>query len=298
MTVSVPPRLRVSKSRGPMPLASGPAATIPVPDAGAPTPAQWIGREVTDDHGAVATTRAPLAPRAHMRVGLTRRSVLSGMAAVSAAARAGCTGESEGAGITQGPDLRIVTDGWEAATGTYGLMVAPGAKSRSPADLSGSRVAINARDNIVHLIALPLLSVHRVAPENVKFVVVPFPEMGDTLEKGEVDAALMIEPFISQRDFWALQLADVMSGPMEALSIAGHVSTASWVERNPNTTVAFARAKTQAQRVCADPNLVAAPCRTTRRLIIRRDRDARLSHAVGLPDGRPRQRGQTGSYPH
>lgn len=158
--------------------------------------------------------------------------------------------------------LRIVADGYQAASsqGALALMVAPDTKIRTPADLRGHTVAINTRDNVVHLTTLSMLSVYRVDEDDVTFVEVPFPEMEDALKKGKVDAAVTVEPFITgmQRAFGAVQLADVTSGPTEALPIAAYASTASWAERHPNTTAAFVRAITRASQACADRNVVAA----------------------------------------
>ncbi|MET7550850.1 ABC transporter substrate-binding protein [Streptomyces sp. NPDC005500] len=159
---------------------------------------------------------------------------------------------------TKGLDLRVESDGFQATTDTFGLMVAPGGDMRSPADLKGRTVAVNIRSNILHLLMLSLLSAHNVNEKDVTFVEVPFPDMGTALKKGKVDAAVMVEPFITgaQKDFGAEQLGDVISGPTENLPIAGYACTARWAKENPNTALAFARAMVQAQHECSDRRTV------------------------------------------
>ncbi|MGP3953878.1 ABC transporter substrate-binding protein [Streptomyces sp. 7N604] len=159
-----------------------------------------------------------------------------------------------------GRDLRIVSDGYQATGGTIALMVARGTTMRSPADLKGRTVAVNVRHNVAHLATVSLLSTHRVDEDEVSFVELPFPDMADALEKGRVDAAVMVDPFITsaQRALEAEQLGDATSGPTENLPIAGYASTTSWAKGNPGTVAAFTRAMKRAQQACADPAVVTA----------------------------------------
>ncbi|MFJ7305889.1 ABC transporter substrate-binding protein [Streptomyces sp. NPDC099088] len=158
----------------------------------------------------------------------------------------------------KGLHLRLASDGFQATKDTFGLMVAPGGPMRSPADFKGRTVAVNIRGNILHLLMLALLASHDVAEKDVTFLEIPFPEMGNALRRGKVDAAVMVEPFITraQKEFSAEQLGDVTSGPTENLPIAGYASSAQWAARYPNTAKAFARAMQQAQHECADRQTV------------------------------------------
>ncbi|MGP3951478.1 ABC transporter substrate-binding protein [Streptomyces sp. 7N604] len=89
---------------------------------------------------------------------------------------------------------------------------------------------------------------------------VPFPDMAGALREGHVDAAVMVDPFITeaQRALRVEQLGDATSGPTENLPIAGYASSASWVARNPATAAAFTRAMKRAQQTRADRAVVAA----------------------------------------
>ena len=89
-------------------------------------------------------------------------------------------------------DFRFVDGGYQAATGMFMIMTKPGSAVRSPRDLAGKRVAVNTVHNIVELTARSALETAGVAPDTVRFVEVPFPDMGKAVEAARSDAAFMV----------------------------------------------------------------------------------------------------------
>jgi NitT/TauT family transport system substrate-binding protein len=77
------------------------------------------------------------------------------------------------------------------------LMVAKGSPLRRVDDLGGKTVAVNTLENIAEVVVKASLEKAGVDPESVKLREVDFPEMGPALAKGDVDAAFLIEPFVT-----------------------------------------------------------------------------------------------------
>jgi NitT/TauT family transport system substrate-binding protein len=111
--------------------------------------------------------------------------------------------------------FRLISDGYEASPNTFVLLARPDGAVRRPSDLAGRRVAVNTFSNIVELSARSALQTHGVDPRTVQFVEVPFPDMTAALATGQVDAAAMVEPFITSasRSLGAIPILDTASGP-------------------------------------------------------------------------------------
>jgi NitT/TauT family transport system substrate-binding protein len=67
-----------------------------------------------------------------------------------------------------------------------------------PKTLEGKTIAANTLNNICGVTINASLEAEGVDVSKVKYTEVPFPEMNAALEKGSVDAACQVEPFVSQ----------------------------------------------------------------------------------------------------
>jgi NitT/TauT family transport system substrate-binding protein len=77
------------------------------------------------------------------------------------------------------------------------LMVAKASPIRGVKQLAGKTVAVNTLNNIAEVVVKASLQKSGVDPSNVKLREVDFPEMGAALAKHDVDAAFLIEPFVT-----------------------------------------------------------------------------------------------------
>src|SRR4051812_24012618 len=77
------------------------------------------------------------------------------------------------------------------------LMVAKGSPVHDVKALAGKTVAVNTLNNIAEVVVKASLKKSGVDPESVKLREIDFPEMGAALAKGDVDAAFLIEPFVT-----------------------------------------------------------------------------------------------------
>jgi NitT/TauT family transport system substrate-binding protein len=152
----------------------------------------------------------------------------------------------------KGLPLRILRENNRA--GPQGIYAMADSGIEGPGDMEGKRIAVNTLGNIQELTARAVLESRGVDPASLKFLELPPPEMQDALEQGNVDAAWLVEPFLTQAE----QTGDVtrvvgaFEGPTQNLPVAGWAATAEWVEQNPNTAAAFVRAMDAAMRKAAD----------------------------------------------
>jgi NitT/TauT family transport system substrate-binding protein len=152
-----------------------------------------------------------------------------------------------------GGKYHILAEGYQAKPNVMGI-VALNNKIAEPKDLAGKTIAVNTKGNVGTLTIASALSTSDVTPGSVKFKEVPFPDMAKTLQAGQVDAAWMVEPFITSaaQTLGAQLVLDTASGPTADLPVAGYVSTASFAERYPRTVAAFRRAMHRAQLAATD----------------------------------------------
>ena len=150
--------------------------------------------------------------------------------------------------------FRLISDGYEASPNTFVLLARPDGAVRRPSDLAGRRVAVNTFSNIVELSARSALQTHGVDPRTVQFVEVPFPDMTAALATGQVDAAAMVEPFITSasRSLGAIPILDTASGPTADIPLGGYGTTEAFANQNPRTIAAFQRAMARGQQAASD----------------------------------------------
>ena len=105
-------------------------------------------------------------------------------------------------GRTQGIPISVLaaseTEGTSAADNWQNVMVKGSSSIRTPADLVGKTVALNALKGVGEVVVKGALEKSGVDPNSVKYTVMPFPTMPSALANGLVDAVHTPEPFMSQ----------------------------------------------------------------------------------------------------
>jgi NitT/TauT family transport system substrate-binding protein len=144
-------------------------------------------------------------------------------------------------------ELKLVADGYAAARDTFLVIAAPGSgiQAMTPRDLIGKTVAVSATGTISDLATSSALEVNGVRAGSVKWAPTPFPSMTDVLERGDVDAAVMVEPWITEARMRfgnsAALVMDCAAGPTDEIPLAGWMATATFADQNPKTVAAFQR---------------------------------------------------------
>jgi NitT/TauT family transport system substrate-binding protein len=140
--------------------------------------------------------------------------------------------------------LRILAGGNNASPHEEEIVVPKGSPVTTIAELRGKTIAVNALANIGTLLVSSVLAENNIPPSSVKFTAVPFPDMDRALSAHQVDAAWIVEPFLSQAEITSgvIELADTDQGATQNFPISGYVAAQNWVQRYPRTAAAFTAA--------------------------------------------------------
>jgi len=156
--------------------------------------------------------------------------------------------------------LKILAAGSVMGPNIQMLMVSAHSRIATVAQLKGLPIAINAPRNIGALLVDSIFNNDAILPssQNVKFATMKFPQMAHALQTGQVAAAWMPEPFVTEAEeaTGAQPLADADAGTTQNLPIGGYVATAAWVKKYPRTAAAFKAAILQGQQI-ANTNVAA-----------------------------------------
>jgi NitT/TauT family transport system substrate-binding protein len=151
-------------------------------------------------------------------------------------------------------DITFVADCTALAPKNEMLMAMPNSPVRTVNDLAGKRIAITGPGTATHLMVMAAMKNHGVDYSTVQWVTLPFPDMAGALARGDVDAALIVEPHVTQamRAFGAAPVLDISEGTTEEFPIGGYATLGSFAKANPKTIVAFQRAMLRATREAQD----------------------------------------------
>ncbi|PRX43257.1 NitT/TauT family transport system substrate-binding protein [Nonomuraea fuscirosea] len=150
--------------------------------------------------------------------------------------------------------FKYIADSYQGAAGAFGIMVKKGSTIKDVAGLKGKRVGVNALAGLGTLTMNPHFKIAGLDPKtDIKYVEVPTTNWLSSLDKGDVDAVWMTDPYVSEakKTLGATMLLDTMSGPTDGLPITGWAATEKWVSENPKTLAAFQRAMAKAQNIAA-----------------------------------------------
>jgi NitT/TauT family transport system substrate-binding protein len=132
-------------------------------------------------------------------------------------------------------------EGTSEADNWQNILVKGDSAIRTPANLAGKTIAVNALKGVGEVMIKAALRKTGVSPTSVKLLAMPFPTMRAALRNGQVDAIWTPEPFLSQ----ALNLdnARIVMAPGPVLGkfwpIGGYASLTSWQKSNPGLAKKF-----------------------------------------------------------
>jgi NitT/TauT family transport system substrate-binding protein len=150
----------------------------------------------------------------------------------------------------KGLNLKVVTNG-VASTGEegkdFGAVVAPkGSSIKTAKDLAGKTVAVNNLKNIGDTTVRASVRKAGGDPSDIKFVELAFPDMPAAIQGKKVDAAWVVEPFLSQtRGQGAQVVAWNFVDTAPDLTIAAYFTKADVVEKEADLTKRFKTAMDQ-----------------------------------------------------
>lgn len=149
-------------------------------------------------------------------------------------------------GADQGLPLEFVTNGTSSAgkEPDFGaVLVPPDSPIKTPKDLVGKTVSVNNLKNIGDTTIRHSIELDGGDPEDVKFVEVPFPDAPAALDKKQVDAIWVLEPFMSQAIEGGARVVTYNYLDMSPkLDIAGYFTTKQYIAENKDLVERFTRA--------------------------------------------------------
>ena len=146
---------------------------------------------------------------------------------------------------TQGIALTAVAasevEGTSEADNWQNILVKGSSSIRTPADLAGKTVAVNALKGVGEVMIKAALKKVNVDPNSVRLLALPFPAMRSALNNGQVDAIWTPEPFLTQA--LSIDGARIVMAPGPVLGrfwpIGGYAARDEWAARNPGLAAKF-----------------------------------------------------------
>jgi len=119
---------------------------------------------------------------------------------------------------------------------------------KSAADLKGKAIAAPTLGAVIHVATLYWLKKNGVDPASIRGVEVPFPNMGDQLKAGNVDAVEALEPFAGALlAAGNVSLGDPLLAAGDEVLFPFWISDGAWARANGPVIKAWIDALTEAQ---------------------------------------------------
>ncbi|MFJ1766751.1 ABC transporter substrate-binding protein [Amycolatopsis sp. NPDC088138] len=151
---------------------------------------------------------------------------------------------------TGAADMQLVADGSSVNAKSNAIVTVPNSPVKTVGDLAGRRIAITAKNTASDLLTKSVMKDHGVPSDKVVWVPLALPNIAAALGSGQVDAAYLPEPFITQaaKNVGATPVIDINTGASQGFPLTGYGATKKWVQSNPKTLAAFQRAMQKATR--------------------------------------------------
>lgn len=148
---------------------------------------------------------------------------------------------------TKGLKLKVIAEG-NSSTGEQGkdfggVVVPEDSPIKSAKDLAGKQVAVNNLKNIGDTTIRASIRKDGGDPGAVRFTELPFPDMPAAVAKKRVDAAWIVEPFLTvAKDQGARLIASNFVDAAPDLTVATYFTSAQTIEQDPDLVDRFTRA--------------------------------------------------------
>jgi NitT/TauT family transport system substrate-binding protein len=143
---------------------------------------------------------------------------------------------------SQNAPLRAVANG-NNSTGSpsadFGGIVVKDPNIKSPKDLVGKKVATNTLKNIVDTSVKTIVAKDGGDPTKVSFVELAFPDMAGALDKGNVDAIFVVEPFLSAAKAKGWRTIGTYADVDPNLCVALYFTSTDLIGKNPGLVQRF-----------------------------------------------------------
>ncbi|MHB1533609.1 MAG: ABC transporter substrate-binding protein [Acidimicrobiales bacterium] len=125
--------------------------------------------------------------------------------------------------VSKGVPIKAIATAGNRGSRESAIVVNPASGIRSPRDLSGKTVAVNQLKAIFQLVTMAAVQKDGGDPTSVKFIDLPFTDALSAVKTGRVDAATVVEPFVT---IAAHEGLDVISAPYDVLPANSNIAVA------------------------------------------------------------------------
>ncbi len=162
---------------------------------------------------------------------------------------------------SQKPDLRILSDGYDASAGVLEVLTWPGSPIATPGALAGQTIGVPDEQVLPgltgsgHPVSLDAAAATQVLTnylgndaESVNWDPMSQQQEVTELAAHDLNAAVLSQPYIyeAESQFGASVVFDACSGSTASLPLSGYVATASWVKGHPSAVADFQAAVAKA----------------------------------------------------
>lgn len=157
--------------------------------------------------------------------------------------------------LALGSDLPVnaVVPAAEGAPSYAAIVAAPSSSITTPEDLAGKTIAVNNLRSIAELTARVGLEEAGVDPATVKFTELPLPDTAGALAKGSVEAAWVVEPFLSASlDAGATKVIDPFTASLDGMPLGSLSTSKTFADNNPEALDKFSAAVNEASDALAN----------------------------------------------
>lgn len=154
-------------------------------------------------------------------------------------------------------DFKIVADGLAAKANHLMVVATPNSSVKKATDLPGKKIAITAKNTFTDLAPMAVMKVQGIDYKEIDWIPMALPDMLGAMTKGDVDAAVVVEPFVTMamKEAGAVPVLDAASGPTAELPMSGYIAVGGagkFASSSPNTIAAFQRAMAKAHSESGD----------------------------------------------
>lgn len=141
-------------------------------------------------------------------------------------------------------NLQIIAPAYTALPGHLMLVAPPNGQIQRPKDIDGKRIAVTGTGSISDLGIESQLKNIGAGFGSIHWVPMAMPDMGTAMQHGDIDGAVLAEPYITLTDktFQARPILDVAIAGTARLPVSGWAALAKLNQSHPDVVAGFVRA--------------------------------------------------------
>jgi NitT/TauT family transport system substrate-binding protein len=153
-------------------------------------------------------------------------------------------------------NIKIVADASAAKPDVAAVVVKNDSPLRNPADLEGKKIGVSSTGSMADLAVMAGMKAAKADTSGIQWKVMKFPDMLPKLQSGELDAAFLVEPFITvaQAQLGVWTVFQPLIGRLDGIGLNGYAALEKTTSAYPKSVAAFQRAVLKANRAAATPS--------------------------------------------